>query len=128
MQETAALLREAAATRHELTQQAPKHKRSAGRGARLSGALASELAKAQREIEAQAVQARKANGEAGQLKQPRSMTGAQSLDPGAREDGTLAREAAAARQEPAASMAQHRQALDEEQTNGAETMNSARAA
>ena len=81
----AALLREAAATRHELTTSADTQRQALDEERALSGALASELAKAQREIEAQAVQARKANGEAGQLKHARSVTGAQSLDPGARE-------------------------------------------
>ena len=83
----AALLREAAAARHELTTGAETQRQALDEERALSGSLASELAKAQREIETQAVQARKANGEAGQLKQPRSVTGAQSLDPGAREYG-----------------------------------------
>ena len=80
-------LREAAAARHELTTGAETQREALDEERALSGALASELAKAQREIETQAMQARKANGEAAQLKQTRSVTGVQSLDPGAREYG-----------------------------------------
>ena len=64
----AALLREAAATRHELTTSAETQRQALDEERALSSALASKLAKAQREIKAQAMQARKANGEAAQLK------------------------------------------------------------
>ena len=119
----AALLREAAAARQELTTSVETQRQALDEERALSGALASELAKAQREIETPAVQVRKASGETGQLKQAKSVTSAQSLDPAAREKATLAREAAAARQELVASTAQHRQAPDEERTrNGALTI------
>jgi hypothetical protein len=82
----AALLREAAAARHELTTGAETQRQALDEERALSSALASELAKAQQEIETQATQARKANREAGQLKQARSVTSAQPPDPGAREN------------------------------------------
>jgi len=79
-----------------------------------STALASELATAQHEIEAQAAQLRKASEEATQLKQAKATKGAQSLDQERRKAAALAQEVATARQELTASAAQHRQALDEE--------------
>jgi hypothetical protein len=83
----AALLREAAAARQELTTSAETQRQALDEERALSGALASELAKAQRGIETPAGQVRKASGETGQLNQAKSVTGAQSLDPGARENG-----------------------------------------
>ena len=83
----AALLREAAAARQELSTSAETQRQALDEERVLSGALASELAKAQRGIEPLAVQVRKASGETGQLNQAKSGTSAPSLDPGARENG-----------------------------------------
>ena len=78
-----------------------------------SAALASELATAQREIETQAAQLRKASDETGQLKQAEAAQNAQSLEREREKTTVLAQEAAAARLELTASTAQHRQALEE---------------
>src|SRR5437879_11240486 len=77
-------------------------------------ALASELAAAQREIETQAAQLRKASEETGQLKQEDAANSAQSLEQERQKTAALAQEATAARQELTTSTAKHRQALDEE--------------
>lgn len=61
----AALLREAAAARQKLTTSAETQRQALDEERALSDALASELAKAQREIETPAVQLRKASGEQG---------------------------------------------------------------
>jgi hypothetical protein len=93
---TAALAQEAAAARQELTTNVEKQRQALDEERARSRALASELAKAQREIETQAVQ-RNASEETRRLRQPKSVTSTQSLDPAAREKATLARKAAAAR-------------------------------
>jgi chromosome segregation ATPase len=93
---TAALAQEAAAARQELTTNVEKQRQALDEERARSRALASELAKAQREIETQAVQ-RNASEETRRLRQPKPVTSTQPLDPAAREKATLARKAAAAR-------------------------------
>jgi hypothetical protein len=82
-------------------------------------ALASELATAQREIEAQTARLRKTNDEIEQLKQAEAARSAQSLRQEQQKTAAIAQEAAAARAEIATSTGQHRQTLDEERARSA---------
>jgi hypothetical protein len=79
----AALLREAAAARQELTTNAETQRQALDDERVLSGALASELAKAQRGIETPAVQVRKASGETGQPNQAKYGAASSSAGRGA---------------------------------------------
>ena len=84
-----------------------------------TAALASELATAQREIEAQAAQFRKVSDETAQLRQAEAAKSAQLFEQERQKTAALTQEVAAARQELTAITAQHRQALDEERTRNA---------
>ena len=84
-----------------------------------TAALASELATAQREIEAQAAQFRKVSDETAQLRQAEAAKSAQLFEQERQRTAALTQEVAAARQELTAISAQHRQALDEERTRNA---------
>jgi hypothetical protein len=112
-------LAEAAAARQELTAGTAQHRQALDEERARSAALASELATAQREIETQAAQLRKAGDETVQIKQTEAAKSAQSLEQERQKTVALAQEAAAARQELTASTAQHRQAHDEERVRAA---------
>jgi hypothetical protein len=73
-------LAEAAAARQELTAGTAQHRQALDEERARSAALASELATAQREIETQAAQLRKAGDEAVQIKQTEAAKSAQSLE------------------------------------------------
>ena len=64
----AALAQEAAALRQELTNSAAEHRQALDEERARATALASELATAQREIETQAAQLRKASGDTEQFR------------------------------------------------------------
>ena len=105
--------------KQEQTASTAQHRQALDEERARSAALASELATAQREIETQAAQLRKASEETTQLKQAEAAKSTQSLEQERQKTAALAQEAAAARQELTASTAQHRQALDEERARGA---------
>ena len=108
-----------AAAAQEQAASTEQHRQALDEERARSTALASELATAQREIEAQAARLRKASEEAAQLRQAKAAKGTLSLEQERRKTAALAQEAATARQELTASTTQHRQALDEERARGA---------
>ena len=112
----AALAQETAA-RQELTVSTAQHRQALDEERARSAALARELATAQREIETQAGQLRKADDEPTQ--QAEAAKGAQLLGQERQRTAALAEEAAAARVELTANAVQHRQALDEERARSA---------
>jgi hypothetical protein len=109
----------AAAVREELTASTVQHRQALDGERARSAALASELAAAQRAIETQAAQLRKASDETRQIKQAEAEKNAQSLEQERQKIAVLAQEAAAARKELTANTEQHRQALDEERARRA---------
>jgi hypothetical protein len=117
-QKTAAIAQEATAARVELTASTGQHRQALDEERARSVALMSELVTAQRTIETQAAQLRKASDEISQ-KQAEAEKSAQSLEQERQRLAVLAQEVGAVRNELNASRAQHRQTLDEERARRA---------
>jgi chromosome segregation ATPase len=114
-EKTAALVREAAAVRQELTASAAQHRQAIDEERARSAALASELAGKSREIETQAAQSQKAVGEAVQQKQAAESTIAelqQSLQQEQKKTTALMQEAKAAQAMATAAEPQRRARLE----------------
>lgn len=126
-QQKAAALAEVEAARLALTTAASQQRQvleqERGRGA----ALSNQISSAQREIEGQALQLRKAGAEIAQLKQAETARTAQALQLEQQKAAALA-EADTARQALAAATTQHRQALEQERARGAALANQVSAA